>query len=155
MIDRLWFFPLYSWGYYGSRRSHSLCNRWVGRLGLTPIHLTLNPPVFPMYLQPTKPPSTTLLLVLLVHSSDWSKDHGHSQVTHHHPHFLCLIKCYPLKVGITQFSTIRGYTRPHSEMHTGKAQRNRLRNNSRFHLPSVIRKKRKIKLCVCQCPQKP
>lgn len=46
--------------------------------------------------------------MLLVRPSDWnSKDNGHSQVTHHHPHLLCLIKGYPLKVGITQFSSIR------------------------------------------------
>lgn len=152
MIGRRWLFPLYSSGDHIAY----LCNRWVGGLGLTPVHFTLNPQSSQCTYNPPKPPCTALLLMLLVHPSDWnSKDNGHSQVTHHHPHLLCRIKGYPLKVGITQFSTIRGYTWPHSEMHTGKAQRNRLRNNSRFHLPSVIRKKRKVKPCACQCPQKP
>lgn len=71
----------------------------MGGLGLTPIHLTLNPTLLATVLTTHQNlPITALLLMLHVHPLGWnSKDNGHSQVTHHHPLPPCLIKWLPVE----------------------------------------------------------
>lgn len=73
----------------------------MGRLELTPIHVTLNPVLLAtVFITHPNLPITALSVMLHLHPLGWhSKDNGDSQVKHHHPQPLSLIKWPPIEGG--------------------------------------------------------